>query len=117
MSTRTRKRRTARLRDRVTFEQKDGTESPGITAPSWEVVIRNVEAEVMATGGGANTSDDQLQEQLISTVVIRYPKTGDGWFPTAQMRVIHDSRTLNVRRVADVDGDRRYLHIQCVEVA
>ncbi len=101
-------------RHRVTFQSPPtAVDAAGQKTGTWTDVI-TVSAQIRGPGGSAGKRGDQTEELVNSIVRIRYPRTE--WFPDPEMRISHDTRTLNIVAVSDPDGRKRYLEITAKEV-
>jgi len=98
-------------RNRITIEQESSTQDElGQPVPTWTTVAANLPAEILGVGGGETIRGQQVDAGITSVVTIRYRS---GLSP--KMRIVHNSRNLNIAKVNDPDGFRRELLLHCSE--
>ena len=109
--------RIGELRHRVSIQaQASGSDSYGQPNGAWsDIYPSSRSAKVVAARGSERARGEQMEATVTSVVVIRYPRTGQ--LPTPKMRVVHDSRTLEIASVEDKTGKKRFLHLFCTEQA
>jgi len=109
--------RAGKLRQRIHIEQStQSADAAGQLTDSWasvrECFGRVVDVSAQETFGGS-----QVQADVTSLVIIRYPQAGP--FPTPEMRVVYydgdTSRTLNIEKVQRRDERQGLLWIHCTE--
>lgn len=103
--------RAGQLREYIKLEQdasNAGDEVPSFTGTSWD---ENIPAEVIDTAGGEMVRGRQIDAEIDCVVTIRY-RSG----VNHSMRIQTSAgRTLNIRKVLDKDGRRRFLELHCSE--
>lgn len=102
--------RAAKLRHRVTIQQKAETQDPstGEVVYGWTDYLANVPAEVLTGPGGERFSADAKQSDTTARITLRW---FDGLLPT--MRIIWQSKRFDILSIETDITDRRELRIRC----
>lgn len=103
--------RAGTLRHRVTIEQPVvAQDEHGQPIETWATFRKRVPAQVEGVSGSEGARGEQVLPTVTDLVRLRYL---DGVTP--RMRVVHDTRVLNIEQAIDPSGHRRELHLQCKE--
>lgn len=103
-----------RLRNVGTLQSHtSGNDSWGApTAQTWSDVDTAFRFDIKEVGG---TEVAQNGQQIATKSVTLMTRYRNDVTVSPQMRVVYDGRSLNIVGVADPDGGRKYLVLQCVE--
>lgn len=98
------------LRHRVTIERPERTTEDGGGASIVWLPVASVFARIEAAGGREIALSDGLTGRVTHKVLIRWRADIE-----PQMRLVVDSRRLDIRAALDTDGRRRWLTCLCEE--
>lgn len=100
------------MRHRVDVQRDTSPE--GADSPNWSGILHeNVPCRVSDVGGDKSTRHVQLEAHITTLVEMRWL---DG-LRTDRHRLKFGDRLLSIERIVDRDGRRRWIELQCREVA
>ena len=99
------------MRHRVTLQSESASQdAAGQDVPTWATVATNIPAFVRDVSAQEGRRGLQVDSTTTHLVTMRY--RGD---LTTQHRFVFDSRNLNIVKILDTEGRKRWLDIECRE--
>ena len=105
--------RVGSMRERITIQTfTEAVDTNGQTVRTFSTLLYREPAQWIPTSGGETVRGKQIEAGINAIFIVRYRASTY----TPELRISHNSETYGIVHVKQIDGQRRYLQLECKAV-